>query len=213
MSQHKIPQLTPEQEALIPFHREKWRSVALSTERIERQKASELVKAVYAASQLQGSEILFLDSPYAVFNTSILSEFKNRMKSNPVSYLPSEQSKLKKELVSELSLKLGKIIGLGGGLEMSSVYNKVNRRINFYVWEELHCKLEVQEGDTLVNQLFSQFEREQWGKQLAPLFTTKAPECFYINSLHSFILDTPDDIAFLDFSLSVLLNDTHEKKK
>ena len=47
MSQ-QITKLTPEQEALIPVYRE-WRAIALSTERIDREKAAEAVKAAYAA--------------------------------------------------------------------------------------------------------------------------------------------------------------------
>lgn len=42
-----IEKLTPEQEALIPVYRQKWRAIALSTERIDREKAAEAVKATY----------------------------------------------------------------------------------------------------------------------------------------------------------------------
>ena len=42
-----IEKLTPEQEALIPVYREKWRAIALSTERIDREKAAEAVKSTY----------------------------------------------------------------------------------------------------------------------------------------------------------------------
>lgn len=47
MSQTKIASLTPEQEALIPVTCEKWLRIALSTERLDRQKAIEAVKATY----------------------------------------------------------------------------------------------------------------------------------------------------------------------
>lgn len=67
MSKDKIiTQLTSEQEALIPVYREKWRKIALSTERIDRQKAAEAVKAAYTLINLPEPEILFYDSPYAV---------------------------------------------------------------------------------------------------------------------------------------------------
>jgi hypothetical protein len=42
-----IEKLTPEQEALIPVYREKWRKIAFSIEPIDRQKAAEAVKAAY----------------------------------------------------------------------------------------------------------------------------------------------------------------------
>ena len=34
MSQQKITKLTPEQEALIPVYREKWKAITLSTKQI-----------------------------------------------------------------------------------------------------------------------------------------------------------------------------------
>lgn len=61
----KIESLTPFQEALIPAIREKWRAIAFSTQPIDRQKAAEAVKAVYALYWEQEPEILFFDSLYA----------------------------------------------------------------------------------------------------------------------------------------------------
>ncbi len=65
MSEAWIEKLTPEQEALIPVYREKWRAIALSTEPIDRQKATVAVKAVYAALGQQEPRIIFCSSPYA----------------------------------------------------------------------------------------------------------------------------------------------------
>ena len=70
MSQIKIEKLTLEQEALIPVYRLKWRSIALSTEPIDRQKAAEAIKAAYAADgSFFEPEILFEDSPNAALKT------------------------------------------------------------------------------------------------------------------------------------------------
>ncbi|MEH2034301.1 MAG: hypothetical protein V7K67_32665 [Nostoc sp.] len=60
-----IEKLTPEEEALIPVYREKWLKIALSTERIDREKAVEVVKATYTAIGKQQPEIIFCESPYA----------------------------------------------------------------------------------------------------------------------------------------------------
>ncbi|OUL20472.1 hypothetical protein BV378_29075 [Nostoc sp. RF31YmG] len=60
-----IEKLTPQQEALIPVYRDKWRKIALSTERIDREKAAEAVKLVYAAMQEEEPEIIFVDSLYS----------------------------------------------------------------------------------------------------------------------------------------------------
>ena len=58
-----IDQLTPEQAALIPVYREKWRAIALSTERIDRQKAAQSLQEAYRVSGLVEPEILFAPSP------------------------------------------------------------------------------------------------------------------------------------------------------
>ncbi|MCC3528361.1 MAG: hypothetical protein JGK21_09130 [Microcoleus sp. PH2017_22_RUC_O_B] len=64
-----IETLTPEQEALIPIYREKWWKLALSTEPIDRAKAAETVKAIYAAIGEKEPKIIFCDSPYAALGT------------------------------------------------------------------------------------------------------------------------------------------------
>jgi len=48
MSPTNFEKLTPEQEALIPVYREKWRQIALSTQPLNRQKAREAIEAAYA---------------------------------------------------------------------------------------------------------------------------------------------------------------------
>ncbi|MCC5606998.1 hypothetical protein LC612_09420 [Nostoc sp. CHAB 5834] len=60
-----IENLTPEEEALIPVYREKWLKIALSTERIDCEKAAEVLKATYTAIDKQEPEIIFCESPYA----------------------------------------------------------------------------------------------------------------------------------------------------
>lgn len=65
MSNKRIEKLTPEQEALIPVYRDKWRKIALSTERIDRGKAADAVKAAYELIGVPKPEIIFFDSPYA----------------------------------------------------------------------------------------------------------------------------------------------------
>lgn len=54
-----IETLTPEQEALIPVYREKWRAIALSTEPIDCQKAAETVKGAYAVIDKKQPQIVF----------------------------------------------------------------------------------------------------------------------------------------------------------
>jgi hypothetical protein len=69
-----IDDLTAEQEALLPAYREKWRSICVSTEPIDRQKVAEVVKAAYLASDYPEPEILFYSSPLAAIQQVIQIE-------------------------------------------------------------------------------------------------------------------------------------------
>ncbi|MEM7717502.1 MAG: hypothetical protein AAF349_28835, partial [Cyanobacteria bacterium P01_A01_bin.68] len=66
MLEPKISKLTLEQEALIPIYREKWKKIALSTERIDRDKAAEAIKKAYAFVGEKEPEILFFRSPIEI---------------------------------------------------------------------------------------------------------------------------------------------------
>lgn len=58
-----IASLTPEQEALIPKYREKWRSLFLSTERMDRQRAEGALRAAYTLAGKPDPEFRFLNGP------------------------------------------------------------------------------------------------------------------------------------------------------
>jgi hypothetical protein len=76
-----ITELTAEQEALIPVYREKWRAIALSTERINHQKATKAVKATYELIGKQLPELIFFNSPFSA--TQYLLEYQSRLE-NPL---------------------------------------------------------------------------------------------------------------------------------
>lgn len=69
MSPTKMKKLTPEQEALIPVYRDKWRKIALSTERIDRAKAESAIKAAYIANGKPEPEVQFYSSPCVVWKS------------------------------------------------------------------------------------------------------------------------------------------------
>lgn len=54
-----IEKLTPEQEALIPFYREKWCQIMYSTEPIDREKAADAVKEAYLTIDEKEPKIIF----------------------------------------------------------------------------------------------------------------------------------------------------------
>lgn len=117
-----ITHLTPEQEALIPVYQEKWRKIALSTEPIDRQKATEAVKAAYTAIGRQEPKILFCDSPDAAYNIMhykfsrhISSELEDEFWKELVGQLWDEhRSKLGSELDNQLWEELVEQVDNGG---------------------------------------------------------------------------------------------------
>ncbi|UBF27236.1 hypothetical protein K9N68_04530 [Kovacikia minuta CCNUW1] len=71
--------LTPEQEQLIPVYREKWKQLARSTQRVNRQKASEAIQALYQFMDRQPPDVYFFDSPYSALK-AIKYELLERVK-------------------------------------------------------------------------------------------------------------------------------------
>lgn len=106
----EIAKLTPEQEASIPLYREKWRTIAFSTQPIDRNKASMAVKAAYAAIGLSEPEIIFLSSPHAIGEVLDLENSKQLAQQwgAPVlSWLPNQLSdRLREQLKPQLLVEL-----------------------------------------------------------------------------------------------------------
>ena len=75
MSENKITKLTPEQQALIPFYREKRKKIALSTESIDKERAAEAVELLYYLICKEKPKILFYESPYQALNQSFNKEW------------------------------------------------------------------------------------------------------------------------------------------
>ena len=100
MSESKISELTPEQQALIPIYREKWIKIALSTERIDREKATEAIKQAYEFINKKEPEILFFESPCrALQNFSKYIDFEFECK------IPNKYG-LRDELTTQINSKL-----------------------------------------------------------------------------------------------------------
>jgi hypothetical protein len=63
MPKRIITELSDEQQTMLPFYRDKWRSIQVSTESIEQAKAITVIKAAYTVSDYPEPEILFYSSP------------------------------------------------------------------------------------------------------------------------------------------------------
>jgi hypothetical protein len=68
-----VTELTPEQEAAIPFYQQKWQNISRSTEPINRDRVLSILKDINDF-HLEGDlfpEIIFFDSPFAAFNSEL----------------------------------------------------------------------------------------------------------------------------------------------
>lgn len=133
-----IERLTPEQEALIPVYREKWRQIALSTKRIDRQQATEAVKAAYTEIHKPQPEILFFNSPDAAR--------KNLTPSLLESQLRNQTGKQLWHLVTQLHDQLQSQLG---------------KQVKKYLQIHLHHQLHNQLGRQLRNQLWNQLQSQE----------------------------------------------------
>ncbi|QIR38344.1 hypothetical protein HCG51_17620 [Tolypothrix sp. PCC 7910] len=140
-----IEKLTPEQEALIPVYRDKWRKIALSTERIDREKAAEAVKAAYIASGKNAPKIIFSESPYVALKSTIfdkLDYLKQELNNKVISQLNnspiSNLKKLQRELLEKPLEQLGRQTSFFSDLSYS-IYPQVFQDIN--IDEELFDEL------------------------------------------------------------------------
>lgn len=64
-----ITKLTPSQQALIPVYKEKWRKIARSTQRIDREEAASAIKAAYRLiGEAEPKKVFFCDSIFSAIN-------------------------------------------------------------------------------------------------------------------------------------------------
>ena len=127
-----INNLTPEQINQIPVYREKWRTLALSTERINRPPATEAVNNLYLYGNIgiEPPTIMLFDSPYGAlltiafdngltnplvkqfknnFFNPLLRELKGQISSNSYKILIDRlKNSLEKQLKSQLQAQIQK---------------------------------------------------------------------------------------------------------
>lgn len=101
-----ITEMISEQEALIPSYREKWHNIALSTERIDRESASEVIQRAYALLGKQSPRIIFCDSPYDY--TLKVSEFLHTSEPPDFAQAMSKAN----DIFSELFQQIGQLSAL-----------------------------------------------------------------------------------------------------
>jgi hypothetical protein len=71
----QVQELTAQQEALIDEYKRKWQLIVLSTNPIDRNKATQAIKAIYKqVKSLEYFDMYFFDSPLGVANLSFLEK-------------------------------------------------------------------------------------------------------------------------------------------
>jgi len=204
-----MKKLTPEQEALIPVYRDKWRQIALSTERIDRAKAESAIKAAYIANGKPEPEVEFFSSPCVVWKSlscywqNYLGNRLRAIAGLPLTEIPENQLE-----IYELGKRLFKLN------QLTDVY--------FYLFQSLQEPLESVENPleshfknlvprSLIEQLdqYSQSVREGAVYSGGGIFFEAMNDCKYVIEYQKFRAWTrPEvlagDAAFLDFGFSVL---------
>lgn len=167
MFEKKIEKLTPAREAFIPLIRQKWRSIAFSTNPIDREKATAAVKAAYAAMGSQEPEIIFLNSPEAVkeiLEQKSSSELAEWLGSPLLLSLPAQ---LSEELHAQLHDELAERLQRELPNDLLPQY--------MFIWQdflvahgELLAQLWVEWQNAIFKQIWHQQE-ERWREQLLKL--------------------------------------------
>jgi len=133
--------LTPEQTALIPIYREKWRQIGLSTKPIDRPQAAAAINTAYNIIGCPKPEIIYFDSPQAAlqaFQPLIGRDFRSEFGSEI-------RNKIHSELYNQLRYQLG-----------SELENQLYDRLYNPLFDQLMSQLQQQIKDELQNRLFSQ---------------------------------------------------------
>ncbi|MFB2973717.1 DUF6745 domain-containing protein [Aerosakkonema sp. BLCC-F183] len=141
MSQKKIEKLTPEQEALIPVYRDKWRKIALSTEPIDREKAAEAVKQAYKLIGLPEPKFIFYESPKAALNT-VIQYFEEQLENSSIE---KNAERLYYQFVRYL---------------YKQITNQIEEELGRSIWSELEEQLEQILEFQFYNPLFQQIHNE-----------------------------------------------------
>ncbi len=120
-----MTQLTPEQEAQIPYYAKKWRDIAYSTDRIDRERVTEIISRAYSLIDKEPPPIVFCSSPFDyIQKVSVFS--KNRQ--------PPSYSRLADKL-GEIHQELGEFYRQIADLEKDS--EDLNPKLQMSVDEAL----------------------------------------------------------------------------
>lgn len=159
MTQQKIEKLTPEQEALVPVYREKWRKIALSTERIDRDKATEVIGNLYSSIDKEKPKIIFYESPCSALYSTEVNQIHYSLRSElgrqatPIGSLWDQiRNQFSENVWNQLSEDINDQLELKVGIELQD-------KLNSQLWNEL---VEVIGFETIGELFGKSLNPEQW---------------------------------------------------
>ncbi|HEY9851838.1 MAG TPA: hypothetical protein V6D28_20365 [Leptolyngbyaceae cyanobacterium] len=163
MLQTKVVNLGVMLEELMPLYQKKWRDMALKPGPIDRDKAAETIKNIYALSGRKEPEIIFFDNIYQAFEKFVNLPVNIRVNYQVEKKLRSElYERLYRELVSQLGIELVSRL-------QSKMYTEVYSKLVIPLHRQLRNQLQLSNESAKpdLKKIGSHLKRS-WGNCLQP---------------------------------------------
>ncbi|AFY54499.1 hypothetical protein Riv7116_1960 [Rivularia sp. PCC 7116] len=136
--------LTPEQKALIPLYKQKWREIMLSIESIDKREVTQIIKQIYALIGCAEPKIIFFDSPYALAKYITQREIYENYYYNNMTAIHNFcklDGRSLGEQISVWSKRLEQIINVPFGLQIDFELHSKKQQILSLLHEEITKQL------------------------------------------------------------------------
>ena len=140
--------ITPEQTALIPIYREKWRQIGLSIKPIDRPQATAAINTAYNIIGFGEPEIIFCDSPY----TALQAVEPLRMRDSGLETGSEIRNKIHNELYDILRSQLSRELE-------NKIYSKLYNPLYAQLMNQLHVHVKDEVYVKLARKLGGRFQR------------------------------------------------------
>ncbi|MEG4575641.1 hypothetical protein QUA56_23645 [Microcoleus sp. N3A4] len=140
--------ITPEQTALIPIYREKWRQIGLSIAPIDRPQATAAIHTAYNIIGFPAPEIIFCDSPY----TALQAVEPLRIRDSGLETGSEIRNKIHNELYDILRSQLGRELE-------NKIYSKLYNPLYAQLMNQLHVHVKDEVYVKLARKLGGRFQR------------------------------------------------------
>lgn len=161
MLQNYSKKINLQQEAMIPFYRQKWQKIALKLGPISRPEVTETIQKIYSYLDRETPEVYFYDSIDGAFQ-----KFVNIPVNRRLNY--QLERKIKVELYEELYGELKSQLGIGLANELASKFcNSTYSKLVLPLHRQMRDKL-GNETENKVTKRMGSHLRRSWGNCLQP---------------------------------------------